>query len=333
MDVLEFMAAQRKAEEAAAEAQEKARLERLADYRTEVETLFGAEVIAALEPAWGFSESWRAGYPSVVLHYRGRQREVVQGEKNFSTRAGLARWLQAVDAEIDALAQSQAEFLAALPAATGEVTDWNGYRTLAAAAKGLDLLDDPLVSEPLAAVKARLEEQAHQRQEALVASVVAQYQHVTDWVGYGQIDDYFVLDDDRVIAARQSAHDWLTELTEAQHKEEEQRYQAMKGRMEAAQKAAFFPFCYYEIRYGLVALDEAGDNYVAPERLLVLHADPAEGGWYITIDGRRVRVLHPATVERIECLELDQLPVDAPLAVTEDGMYYRVPPVGAERLC
>lgn len=332
MDVLEqFMAAQRQAEEMAAVARQAAHEQQLANFRAELETLFGAEVLAALAPVWGFSQSWRQGSPSVTLHYRGQQREVVQGERNFSTPADLARWLQAMDAESAALAQRQAEFRAALPVAASEVTDAGGYRTLVAAARAVELLDDPLVVEQLAALKAQLDVRARARYEAQVESVLAQYAHVTTWEEYRQIDDYYVRDDDRVRAAVQATCAHLQQLSEERRVREEQEAYVREARRQAAQAAAFFPFRYYLLRYGLVALDEEGQSYVAPQTEFVRHAVPDTEGWYTTLDGRQIRILHPAALELVRCRDMQHLPAQAPWIKTEDGTF-QVPPAGVERL-
>lgn len=328
----QFMAVQRQAEEMADAAAQQVREQQLANFRAEMETLFGAEVLAALEPVWGFSQSWRAGYPSVTLHYRGRQREIVQGEKNFSTRAGLARWLQEMDAEIAALEQRRAEFKAALPAAAAEADSLAAYRHLYAGIRELHLEDDPAVTAILSALKARLEALEQARYEAQVESVLAQYAHVTTWEEYRQIDDYYVRDDARVRAVVQATCEHLQRLSEEQRVREEQEAYAREERRRAARDAAFFPFRYYLVRYGLVAWDEEHDHLcVEPEILAVRHALPDADGWYITLDGRKVKIFHPAIVQLVECRDTQHLPAQAPWVKTEDGTF-QVPPAGVERL-
>ena len=96
---------------------------------------------------------------------------------------------------------------------------------------------------------------------------------------------------------------------------------------------SFFPFRYYEVWYYGLVIDEEGQAQVEPERLLVLHAVPDDDGWYTLMDeGRKIRVLHPATVEQFECHEVGMLPPGSPHIMTEEGWWYEIPPAGAERI-
>lgn len=95
----------------------------------------------------------------------------------------------------------------------------------------------------------------------------------------------------------------LKEITEAAqrlvawHREEAepfiQRLRALQEEWETK------PFTVYRVKYGIIAVDDEETVLLEMDSFYSLAPEPAEDGFWHTVDGRRIRVMHPASVEEI----------------------------------
>jgi hypothetical protein len=104
-----------------------------------------------------------------------------------------------------------------------------------------------------------------------------------------------------------------------------------------AEREAFFPFLYYRVHYGIVAVDVDGDCYVDTRTVDVLHVPlipilPFSRRWWSPADGSdEMQLLHVVRIDRVRVESVDQMPHWCPTWVTEFGAI-RVPPEDAGRL-
>jgi len=97
------------------------------------------------------------------------------------------------------------------------------------------------------------------------------------------------------------------------------------------QKAAFYPFVFYRVHYGILAMDDEG-RYVEREYVDSLTAEcDHQGWWYPVSGGHPVRVANVYQVERIEVCEHTEMPGWCARHEVEFGKI-QVPPADVERL-
>lgn len=113
-----------------------------------------------------------------------------------------------------------------------------------------------------------------------------------------------------------------------------EKRQQCAQRVAELETAAFYPFRYFRVYYGLLVdryTDEADDTLIEEQSQEAL-TYPTPGGEYIDAHGKCIRALHISRIETINVLTLAEMPWFAPCLEAEDGTRYRVPPVQCERL-
>lgn len=107
-----------------------------------------------------------------------------------------------------------------------------------------------------------------------------------------------------------------------------------RQRVAELEAAAFYPFRYFRVYYGILAerYAEDEDETLIEEQSEEALTYPAPGGEYINAHGKRIRALHISRIETVNVWTLAELPWFAPRVKTEDGIVYRVPPEQCVRL-
>lgn len=115
----------------------------------------------------------------------------------------------------------------------------------------------------------------------------------------------------------------------------EARLRAKDGEREkkrvCAEEAAFCPFVFYEVTYGIVAQEGEREPLVDTGRILSLRSEAGQDGWWVTVDGAQVRLAHLVMVEKKRVTRRQRMTWWCPTKATEWGEI-RVPPSGAQLL-
>jgi hypothetical protein len=137
-----------------------------------------------------------------------------------------------------------------------------------------------------------------------------------------ELDEAFALASERFI-------EWMALCDEADRRNKFDRIgrearEEQEQKRAAAELAAFRPFVFYQVTYGIVA-DEDGARYADTSHFDSLRDAPTGDGYWLTVQGKEIHIVHWVTVERIHVVEAADLPVWCPLVKTEWGNI-RVPP-------